>query len=84
MPCGKRARKPDDRFGSWSTPTTCTGCGACLTACLGLERDAERKPTGRKAIEYVHKDEILEDLRHTLQVFRALPPTDLKWGQADA
>jgi pyruvate-ferredoxin/flavodoxin oxidoreductase len=79
IPVREKGAEPDDRFRIQVYPDDCTGCGACLTACLGLERDAERKPTGRKAIEYVHKDVILEDLRHTLKTYRALPPTDLKW-----
>ncbi len=79
IPVREKGAEPDDRFRIQVYPDDCTGCGACMTACLGLERDAERKPTGRKAIEYVHKDVILEDLRHTLKTFRALPPTDLKW-----
>jgi len=70
---------PDDRFRIQVYPDDCTGCGACYTACLGIEKDANKKPTGRKAINYVHKDEILEDLRHTLKIFRALPPTDIKY-----
>jgi pyruvate-ferredoxin/flavodoxin oxidoreductase len=79
IPVREKGAEADDRFRIQVYPDDCTGCGACFTACLGLERDAGRKPTGRKAIEYVHKDEILEDLRHTLKIFRALPPTDPKW-----
>jgi len=79
IPVKEKGADPDDRFRIQVYPDDCTGCGACFTACLGLERDAERKPTGRKAIEYVHKDVILEEHRHTLKTFRALPATDLKW-----
>lgn len=28
----------------------CTGCGACVHVCPGMERGADRKPTGRKAL----------------------------------
>ncbi|MDA3798853.1 MAG: pyruvate:ferredoxin (flavodoxin) oxidoreductase [Kiritimatiellae bacterium] len=31
-------------------PEDCTGCGACVEKCPGLERDADKKPTGVKAI----------------------------------
>jgi len=31
-------------------PEDCTGCGACVEKCPGMERDADKKPTGVKAI----------------------------------
>ncbi|TVR42170.1 MAG: pyruvate:ferredoxin (flavodoxin) oxidoreductase [Planctomycetota bacterium] len=38
----------------------CTGCGACVHVCPAMEKDADKQPTGRKAINMTPFDEVRE------------------------
>ena len=41
-------------------PEDCTGCGACVNVCPGVERDENKNPTGRKAINMVEQEPVRE------------------------
>jgi pyruvate-ferredoxin/flavodoxin oxidoreductase len=69
----------DDRLRIQLYPDDCTGCGACISSCLGLEKDEDKKPTGRKALNFVLKEELLDEARETVKEFRRLPVTDPKF-----
>jgi len=80
LPLKDKQAEDGDRFRVQVYADDCTGCGACFSQCLGIERDADRKPTGKKALEMVLKDDaILNDHRETLKEFRRLPVTDPKF-----
>jgi pyruvate-ferredoxin/flavodoxin oxidoreductase len=53
-------------------PEDCTGCGACVLTCAGGERDQDKKPTGRKAINMVPQEPIRgaerENYKHFLSI----------------
>ena len=79
IPLKDKQAQEGDRFRVQVYPDDCTGCGACFSQCLGIERDENRQPTGRKALDMVLKDEVIDDLRETLKEFRRLPVTDPKF-----
>ncbi len=55
-------------------PDDCTGCGVCVQACLG-----KNKETGAKALTMTPKYDILEQSRQSLAEFERLPDTDEKF-----
>jgi pyruvate-ferredoxin/flavodoxin oxidoreductase len=57
-------------------PEDCTGCGACVQRCPGLERDAEKKPTGRKAITMAEQLPIRQQEAANFAFFLDIPETD--------
>ena len=58
-------------------PADCTGCGACVQRCPGMERDPETKqPTGKKAINMVEKLPIADKEAANYDYFLSLPETD--------
>jgi pyruvate-ferredoxin/flavodoxin oxidoreductase len=57
-------------------PEDCTGCGACVQTCPGQERDANRQPTGRKAINMEMQEPIRERERRNYEFFLSIPNTD--------
>jgi pyruvate-ferredoxin/flavodoxin oxidoreductase len=75
IPFKDKEAAADDVYRIQLYPDDCTGCGACVTACLGKDK-ADKE---RKALSFVHKDEILEESRLTLKIYRELPATDLKF-----
>jgi pyruvate-ferredoxin/flavodoxin oxidoreductase len=57
-------------------PEDCTGCGVCVQNCPGVEKDAAKKPTGRKAINMELQLPLRETERKNYEFFLALPETD--------
>ncbi len=57
-------------------PEDCTGCGVCVQLCPGQERDADRKPTGRKAINMEMQEPIRDRERANYEYFLSIPNTD--------
>ncbi len=59
-------------------PEDCTGCGACVQACPAQEKDKDKKPTGRKAINMTTQEPLREAERDNYAYFLAVPNTDPK------
>jgi len=57
-------------------PEDCTGCGACVLACPGQERDENRQPTGKKAINMALQEPIRDQERTNYDYFLSIPNTD--------
>jgi pyruvate-ferredoxin/flavodoxin oxidoreductase len=64
-------------------PEDCTGCGACVLTCPALEKDAEKKPTGRKAINMVLQEPVRSQERKNYEFFLNIPNTDSKLFKRD-
>jgi len=65
-------------------PEDCTGCGACVLACPAQEKDAEKKPTGRKAINMAPQEPLRAAERENYNHFLAIPNTDPKLFKANS
>jgi pyruvate-ferredoxin/flavodoxin oxidoreductase len=59
-------------------PEDCTGCGACLQMCPAQEKDANKQPTGRKAINMSLQEPLREQERENYEHFLSIPNTDPK------
>jgi pyruvate-ferredoxin/flavodoxin oxidoreductase len=59
-------------------PEDCTGCGACVRICPAEEKDAEKKPTGRKAINMVPQEPLRKQESENYEFFLSIPNTDPK------
>ena len=59
-------------------PEDCTGCGACVVNCPALEKDAEKKPTGRHAINMSLQEPLRQPESDNYDFFLSLPDTDPK------
>ncbi|MBE0536586.1 MAG: pyruvate:ferredoxin (flavodoxin) oxidoreductase [Phycisphaerae bacterium] len=57
-------------------PEDCTGCGACVVNCPGMERDADRQPTGKKAINMAPQEPLRAAERDNYAYFLSIPDTD--------
>ena len=57
-------------------PEDCTGCGACVLSCPALEKDENKQPTGRKAINMVIQEPIRSQERGNYDFFLSIPNTD--------
>ncbi len=61
-------------------PEDCTGCGECVDTCPALERDSEKKPTGRKAINMAPQIALRKKEAKNFDFFLSIPdlkPTEL-------
>ena len=57
-------------------PEDCTGCSACVVNCPGQERDAEKKPTGKKAINMTLQEPLRLSERKNYDYFLSIADTD--------
>jgi pyruvate-ferredoxin/flavodoxin oxidoreductase len=57
-------------------PEDCTGCGNCVMVCPAQEKDAEKKPTGRKAINMAPQEPLRAPERDNYAYFLSIPNTD--------
>ena len=64
-------------------PEDCTGCGVCVECCPAQEKDENRQPTGRKAINMVLQEPIRSTERENYRHFLSIPNTDPKLSKAD-
>jgi pyruvate-ferredoxin/flavodoxin oxidoreductase len=63
-------------------PEDCTGCGVCVQACPALEKDADKKPTGRHAINMAFQEPLRDAERENYDYFLGIPNTDPKLFKA--
>ncbi len=59
-------------------PEDCTGCGVCVEVCPAKERDAEKKATGRKAINMTPQIPLREQEAENFDFFMSIPDMDPK------
>jgi len=59
-------------------PEDCTGCGACVLSCPAEEKDEDKKPTGRKAINMVLQEPIRVQECENYKYFLSIPNADPK------
>jgi len=57
-------------------PEDCTGCGACVARCPAQEKDKDKQPTGRKAINMALQEPLREQERENYKYFLSIPDTD--------
>jgi len=57
-------------------PEDCTGCGACVLNCPAEEKDQNKQPTGRKAINMVPQEPVRNTERENYDYFLSIPNTD--------
>ncbi len=60
-------------------PEDCTGCAACFNTCPALEKGADGKPTGRKALNMVSQIEVRDKEKKNFEFFLSIP--DLNVGE---
>ena len=57
-------------------PEDCTGCGNCVMICPAQQKDAEKKPTGKKAINMSPQEPLRLAERENYTHFLSIPNTD--------
>ena len=57
-------------------PEDCTGCGVCVQVCPANEKDENKQPTGRKAINMAPQEPLREQERENYEYFLSIPDTD--------
>jgi pyruvate-ferredoxin/flavodoxin oxidoreductase len=71
------------KFTVQTAPEDCTGCGACVLHCPGVEKDENKQPTGRKAINMTLQEPIRSTERENYKYFLSIPNTDAKLFKAN-
>ncbi len=74
----------DMKFTVQVAPEDCTGCGACVMNCPGQEKDKDKKPTGKKAINMVKQEPLRDQERENYAYFLSIPNTDAKLFKTDS
>ena len=64
-------------------PEDCTGCGACVLNCPAEEKDENKQPTGRRAINMVRQEPLRRPERRNYEYFLSIPNTNPKLFRAD-
>jgi pyruvate-ferredoxin/flavodoxin oxidoreductase len=64
-------------------PEDCTGCGACVACCPAQEKDANKQPTGKKAINMALQEPLRQQERENYKFFLSIPNTDPKLFKAN-
>jgi pyruvate-ferredoxin/flavodoxin oxidoreductase len=64
-------------------PEDCTGCGVCVVNCPAEEKDADKKPTGRKAINMVLQEPVRTAERENYDFFLSIPNTPSELFKSD-
>ncbi|MDD4871183.1 MAG: pyruvate:ferredoxin (flavodoxin) oxidoreductase [Kiritimatiellae bacterium] len=59
-------------------PEDCTGCGACVERCPAREKDAEKKETGRRAINMADQLPLRVPEAENFKFFLSIPDLDTK------
>jgi pyruvate-ferredoxin/flavodoxin oxidoreductase len=57
-------------------PEDCTGCGVCVNFCPGIEKDENKQPTGRKAINMELQEPLRANECENYDYFLGIPDTD--------
>ena len=60
----------------------CTGCGACVDRCPAKEKDENKEPTGRRAINMQEQEPLRAQEKENYDFFLSLPNTDPKLFKA--
>jgi len=59
-------------------PEDCTGCGVCVANCPAAEKNENKQPTGRKAINMTLQQPVRDSERENYKYFLSIPDTDPK------
>jgi len=64
-------------------PEDCTGCGLCVANCPAQEKDENKQPTGKKAINMTPQEPLRLKERDNYEYFLSIPNTDPKLFKSD-
>ncbi len=64
-------------------PEDCTGCRLCVEMCPAQQKDENKKPTGKKAINMALQEPLRESECENYDYFLSIPNTDSKLFKAD-
>jgi pyruvate-ferredoxin/flavodoxin oxidoreductase len=65
-------------------PEDCTGCGLCVANCPAQEKDQNKQPTGKKAINMSLQEPLRLQERENYEYFLSIPNTDPKLFKTDS
>jgi pyruvate-ferredoxin/flavodoxin oxidoreductase len=65
-------------------PEDCTGCGLCVANCPAQEKDKDKQPTGKKAINMTLQEPLRLQERDNYEYFLSIPNTDPKLFKTDS